>query len=551
MKNLKTFEDALLKTLVERALIDKEARSRLLRERVVKKTPILQGAAALPGMREAELLGVLAELYGAETAQSGAELKASSSPAADDAFETYGVILGDLQTEPVDVYCFEPVFDNVWEAVEKKIGRPLRRVVVSAADFARISDDIRRGIAYRRACSISSNEDLKALPEEQVAIRFADELLLKAIRTKASDIHVEPMKEGFRVRMRLNGMLQEFGHYDARFFASVTSRLKLLSRLDIAERRKTQDGALLFTDESGEQTVETPFRVSVMPTIYGEKIVLRRLSSGGEVVLLQQLGMPATILAQWQQAIKRPHGIILVSGPTGSGKSTTLFAAINEINRPEVNITTVEDPVEFKIPGVTQVQIDSHKVSFASALRSILRQDPDVIMLGEIRDQETAEVALRASLTGHMVFSTIHTNDAPSSVTRLVDMGIEPFLVASSVVGVLAQRLVRVLCDDCKAAHRLDPSECAVAGVAEGCDVFRAVGCRKCNGTGYVSRRGVYEFLVVDETIRQMINETKGDAPIRAYARSTLGMQTVSESARALMLDGVTSFEELMRVASE
>ncbi len=253
----------------------------------------------------------------------------------------------------------------------------------------------------------------------------------------------------------------------------------------------------------------------------------------------------------WKHAIKRPHGIVLVSGPTGSGKSTTLFAAINEINKPHINITTVEDPVEFKIPGVNQVQIDSHKVSFARALRSILRQDPDVVMLGEIRDQETAEVALRASLTGHMVFSTIHTNDAPSSVTRLIDMGIEPFLVASSVVAVLAQRLIRVLCDDCKEQHELSELECDLLDIEYGTHVSRAKGCRKCNGSGYVGRKGVHELLVMDDTIRKMVNQNQGDVQIREYAIKTCGMQTILQSATALMLAQTTSFDEVMRIAAE
>ena len=551
MKNLKMFEDALLKALLERGLIDREIRSRLLKERVVKKTPILDGVAALPSVTDAQLSEVLATLYGASVATDESALSASDAPLADEIFEAFGVVMGESDDTGVRIYLYEPVFDHVTARLRERIVQPQHPMVVSAATFARISEDIRHGIEHRRHCSISSNDVLNALPEAEVAIRFADELLQKAVETGASDVHIEPLKEGFRVRMRLHGMLQEFGRYDSRFFPSVTSRIKLLCNLDIAERRKTQDGALLYESGTEDKPVETPFRVSVMPLIYGEKVVMRRLSSGGEVILLQQLGMNDAILNQWKQAIRRPHGIILVSGPTGSGKSTTLFAAINEINREEINITTVEGPVEFKIPGVNQVQIDSHKVSFAAALRSILRQDPDVVMLGEIRDQETAEVALRASLTGHMVFSTIHTNDAPSSVTRLIDMGIEPFLVASSVVGVLAQRLVRVLCDACKAPDPLDAATREALGLPEGCQVYTAQGCRKCNGTGFVSRRGVYEFMPVDETVRKLINDHASDARIREYARQTLGMQSIFEAATALMREGVTSYDEVMRVAAE
>lgn len=551
MRNLKIFEDELLKGLVESSIIDKQKRGPLLRERVVKKRPLLQIVADSKEISEPELLKLLAKLYDATVLESEAEISVNESPIADAIFEEFGVVLGKMSDNKAEFYLFEPIFDAAWSKIETKLEKDCLKFVVTSGTYKRISEDIKQNIEYKKHHSISSNEELHRLPEDKVAVLFADELLQKSLETKASDIHIEPLKIGFRVRIRINGMLQEFGNYEEEFFPSVSSRLKLLSGLNIAEKRDTQDGALVFKAIENEKEVDVPFRVSVMPTIYGEKIVLRRLSSGEEVISLDDLKMGDEISEQWKRAIKHPYGIVLISGPTGSGKSTTLFAALNEINHSDINITTVEDPVEFKIPGVNQVQINSHKVSFADALRSILRQDPDVIMIGEIRDHETAEVALRASLTGHLVFSTIHTNDAASVVTRLIDMGVEPFLVASSLIGALAQRLVRVLCPKCKQKYRLGTAECDMLNLDSDTTVYRAKGCRKCHNSGYSSRRGVYEFLIIDSTIKKMINSGTTDIDIRNYAIKAYGMITILESAKKLMLSGETSYEEVVRVASE
>ncbi|MEA3330455.1 MAG: GspE/PulE family protein [Campylobacterota bacterium] len=550
MRNLKIFEDELLKGLVESSIIDKQQRGPLLRERVVKKRPLLQIVADSKEISEPELLKLLAKLYDATVLESEAEISVNESPIADAIFEEFGVVLGKMSDNKAEFYLFEPIFDAAWSKIETKLEKDCLKFVVTSGTYKRISEDIKQNIEYKKHHSISS-EELHRLPEDKVAVLFADELLQKSLETKASDIHIEPLKIGFRVRIRINGMLQEFGNYEEEFFPSVSSRLKLLSGLNIAEKRDTQDGALVFKAIENEKEVDVPFRVSVMPTIYGEKIVLRRLSSGEEVISLDDLKMGDEISEQWKRAIKHPYGIVLISGPTGSGKSTTLFAALNEINHSDINITTVEDPVEFKIPGVNQVQINSHKVSFADALRSILRQDPDVIMIGEIRDHETAEVALRASLTGHLVFSTIHTNDAASVVTRLIDMGVEPFLVASSLIGALAQRLVRVLCPKCKQKYRLGTAECDMLNLDSDTTVYRAKGCRKCHNSGYSSRRGVYEFLIIDSTIKKMINSGTTDIDIRNYAIKAYGMITILESAKKLMLSGETSYEEVVRVASE
>ena len=548
MKNLKIFEDTLLRILLEEGIIDKSESALLLKERVIRKIPLIDSVYKV--VDKDLLLDVLSRLYNASTI-SADKIIVNESRIADEIFERFGVVLGRVDEKQADIYLFEPIFDMSLNIIKDKLDKELRLYVVPKDIFDSITKDIRKGIEYKKLYAISTNEQLHSMDEESVAIFFADELLQKCFDMQASDIHIEPLKNGFRVRMRLNGMLAEFGRYDSVFYPSLSSRIKLLANLNIAERRDTQDGALIFKMGDEDSAIEVPFRISVMPTIYGEKIVLRRLNSGEEMMYLSQLGMEDDVLEQWKNAIKRPHGIILVSGPTGSGKSTTLFAAISEINKTNINITTVEDPVEFKIPGVNQIQIDSHKISFSHALRSILRQDPDVIMVGEIRDKETAETALRASLTGHMVFSTIHTNDAVSSATRLVNMGIEPFLVASSVVGVLAQRLIRILCDSCKIEHILKDSECSMLKVENQTKVYRAKGCRKCNGSGYVNRIGVYEFLIVDDEIRQMINQNIGESSIKEYAVTKCGMSTILNSAKKVLLDHRTSFDEVMRIAAE
>lgn len=548
MKNLKIFEDTLLRILLEEGIIDKSESALLLKERVIRKIPLIDSVYKV--VDKDLLLDVLSRLYNASTV-SVEKISVNESRIADEMFERFGVVLGRVDEKQADIYLFEPIFDMSLNIIKDKLDKELRLYVVPKDIFDSITKDIRKGIEYKKLYAISTNEQLHSMDEESVAIFFADELLQKCFDMQASDIHIEPLKNGFRVRMRLNGMLAEFDRYDSVFYPSLSSRIKLLANLNIAERRDTQDGALIFKMGDEDSAIEVPFRISVMPTIYGEKIVLRRLNSGEEMMYLSQLGMEDDVLEQWKNAIKRPHGIILVSGPTGSGKSTTLFAAISEINKTNINITTVEDPVEFKIPGVNQIQIDSHKISFSHALRSILRQDPDVIMVGEIRDKETAETALRASLTGHMVFSTIHTNDAVSSATRLVNMGIEPFLVASSVVGVLAQRLIRILCDSCKIEHILKDSECSMLKVENQTKVYRAKGCRKCNGSGYVNRIGVYEFLIVDDEIRQMINQNIGESSIKEYAVTKCGMSTILNSAKKVLLDHRTSFDEVMRIAAE
>lgn len=394
-----------------------------------------------------------------------------------------------------------------------------------------------------------SNFKLRELSQDRLAIEFIDDVLKVSCYSNASDIHLEPFHDKFVVRMRLDGLLKNMGEYDILFFPPIVTRAKLLSNLDIAERRKPQDGSLIFTIPGSEDEVH--FRTSVIPTIYGEKMVLRRLSDKQDISSFFNLGMPDSIYQQWKRLIHKPHGIILLSGPTGSGKTTTLFATLRLLNSENVNITTIEDPVEYKIEGINQTQINSVKISFADALRSVLRQDPDIIMVGEIRDRETAEIALRASLTGHKVYSSVHTNDSVSSLTRLIDMGIEPFLVSSSINAILAQRLIRTSCTACIQSHIPTEFEQAYLKIGPDTPLQKSKGCSECNYTGYSGRTGIYELMEIDENIAKMIIQRESNASIRQYARKHLQMQTLFDSAKEKVLEGITTPEEMERILGE
>jgi type IV pilus assembly protein PilB len=375
-------------------------------------------------------------------------------------------------------------------------------------------------------------------------------LLVEALNRKASDVHIEPQEHRLRVRFRVDGVLQEFGFYPRAAIASLVSRIKILSSLDISERRIPQDGGFRF--QHGGQS--TDIRVSILPTVFGEKVVLRLLMGKSQSISLTDLGMRSEMLARFEHDIAKPHGIILITGPTGSGKSTTLYAAIRHIRAVGTNITTVEDPVEYQIDGVTQTQVDiANKITFASALRSILRQDPDVIMVGEVRDQETSEIALRAALTGHLVFSTLHTNDAPGAVTRLLDMGCEPFLVGSSLNAVVAQRLVRIVCPSCREPFTPSEEYLTLMGVRDPGKErtwYRATGCEKCLHTGYTGRTGVFEHLQVSDAIRAQIVEEISTTELRGVAIEQ-GMRPLRQAAIDKVDDGTTTPEEALRVTAQ
>ena len=394
------------------------------------------------------------------------------------------------------------------------------------------------------------NEDFGELAEGAQApsvIKLVNELLMEAVKLQTSDVHIEPQENGMRVRYRLDGMLrvQPTPPEIAQFYSAIVTRLKIMSHLNIAEKRLPQDGRIKLRVSGREVDV----RVSIIPMMHGEGVVMRLLDKARMKFDLKAVGMPPTVTKIFRQLLDLPHGIILVTGPTGSGKSTTLYSALNEIKDPTIKIITVEDPVEYQMDGISQIQVHSRiGLTFAGALRSILRHDPDVVLIGEIRDGETAQAAIQASLTGHLVFSTLHTNDAPGTFTRLIDMGVEPYLVASTVEGILAQRLVRRLCIHCKIATPVEKLEIPSdfpKPLPE--TIFAPVGCRECRDTGYSGRIGVFELLRTDATIQRMCAESRSSVEIRDYALSA-GMTTLRSSGWEQVLAGMTSIEEVVRI---
>lgn len=389
--------------------------------------------------------------------------------------------------------------------------------------------------------------ELAEMAQQASVIRLVNELLLEALQQQASDVHIEPGERGLKVRYRVDGMLrvQSIPPEINQFYAAIVTRLKIMARLNIAEKRLPQDGRIELKVAGRDIDV----RVSIIPMLHGEGVVLRILDKGRMVFNLSGMGMPDPIYHPFQKLISLPHGIVLVTGPTGSGKSTTLYSGLNEIRSAHTKIITVEDPVEYQLDGISQIQVHSRiGLTFAAGLRSILRHDPDVILIGEIRDYETAEAAIQASLTGHLVFSTLHTNDAASSFTRLVDMGVEPYLVASTVEGVMAQRLVRRLCPHCRESYRPIPDELPKDFPNRDIEeLFRAVGCRECSDTGYAGRIGAYELLISDDTIREMCGERVSSTRIRQYGIEH-GMMTLRQCGWLHAINGTTSIEDVLRI---
>ena len=394
-------------------------------------------------------------------------------------------------------------------------------------------------------------EQLRDMASEVPVIRMVNQMISRAVERRASDIHLEPFEKDFRVRYRIDGILHNMDSPSPQLKAAVISRLKLMAKLNIAERRLPQDGRIQLKVLGKE----IDLRVSTLPTLYGESLVMRILDkSDASSFELKRLGFPDDILASMEKLTALPHGILLVTGPTGSGKSTTLYSAMKGINHPDKKIITIEDPVEYQMNGINQIHVNTQiGLTFAAGLRHIVRQDPDVIMVGEIRDLETAEIAIRAALTGHLVFSTLHTNDAPSAVTRLVDMGVENYLLASCLVGVLAQRLVRVICQHCKSGYAGDGDRLNSLGFPlNGGQVtlYRGEGCEACGFTGYENRKGIFELMQPDEEIRRMIVAKEASNVIGHYARQQ-GMRTLREDGFEKVRSGLTTLEELVRVTQE
>jgi general secretion pathway protein E len=448
---------------------------------------------------------------------------------------------------PVDVWVSGATAPAAIAEVSRRFGRiALRRMepaeldaaIASAyagagGDASQVADEFDADLDLTKLLQdVPAIEDLLESSDDAPVIRMINALLTQALREGASDIHIEPFEQTSVVRFRIDGSLRDVVRPRKAIHASLISRIKIMAQLDIAEKRLPQDGRI--TLRVGGKGVDV--RVSTLPTGHGERAVLRLLDKEAGRLDLSHLGMSPALLPQFDHLINQPHGIVLVTGPTGSGKTTTLYAALSRLNASTTNILTVEDPIEYDLIGVGQTQVNARiDMSFSKALRAILRQDPDVIMIGEIRDLETAQIAVQASLTGHLVLATLHTNDAAAAVTRLLDMGIEPFLLSSSLLGVMAQRLVRKLCVHCK---RNDGH------------TWHAVGCDKCGMTGYQGRVGVYELLETTEEIRAQIHNRASEAEIRSAAQK-VGMKTMREDGERWLADGTTTLAELLRVAKD
>ncbi len=389
-------------------------------------------------------------------------------------------------------------------------------------------------------------EDLLDETSDAPIIKLVNHIFSQAVKSQASDIHIEPFQQHLQVRFRLDGVLHNVLSPPRRLHAAIVSRIKVMARLDIAEKRLPQDGRTEV--KIGERLVDV--RVSSLPTAFGERVVLRLLEKSGKLLSMKEIGLTAAALAEMKRLLHLSHGIILVTGPTGSGKTTTLYAALSSINSPDKNILTIEDPIEYQLDGIGQMQVNPKiNLTFANGLRSMVRQDPDVILVGEIRDRETADIAIHAALTGHLVFSTLHTNDSASTVTRLTDMGIEPFLVSTAVQAIIAQRLVRLLCPHCKETYEPEEAQWAELGSSREVagPIFRADGCEKCLETGYRGRTGIYEFLLLSEAIKGLVLKTSDANQINKAARAE-GMASLREDGINKVMEGRTTISEVLRV---
>lgn len=435
--------------------------------------------------------------------------------------------------------------ETVLTAINRAYDRLIRQAETAVAELEESIGDGIRGVLEDEVVDLLDMEG----DDEAPIIRLVNSLMAQAVKDRASDIHIEPFEREMMVRFRIDGVLYEIIRPPKRFQNSIVSRVKIMAGLNIAEKRLPQDGRIRLKVAGKDFDI----RVSTVPTGYGERIVMRLLDRSSVLKDLSTLGMSEGNLAIINKLIRASHGIFLVTGPTGSGKTSTLYACLAKINEPTLNILTIEDPVEYQLKGVGQVQVNSKiDLTFATGLRAFLRQDPDVIMVGEIRDRETAEIAIQASLTGHLVFSTIHTNDAPSAITRLVDMQVEPFLVASSLLAVLAQRLVRTICPHCKVPYVPTETELAEIGLkpSDAKQLFKGKGCAHCQNTGYLGRLGIFELMVVEDDVRQAVMKNLDSNTIKNIAR-THGMITLREDGARKVLEGLTTIEEIGRVTRE
>ena len=445
-----------------------------------------------------------------------------------------------------------------WDGVETVLAP--YSAILSAINFAydmssdsaeQVIQDMRDEDRDMILSAVEETGDLLDDTSDAPVIKLVNLMLSQAVKARASDIHIEPYQNRIKVRDRVDGILYDMLSPPKHVQSTLISRIKIMAKLNIAEKRIPQDGRIEI--KIGDKNVD--IRVSTIPTAFGERVVLRLLDKTNVLLKLSDLGMSKQRLKIFNELITSAHGIILVTGPTGSGKTTTLYAALSSLNNPDINIITIEDPVEYRIEGIGQIQVNPKiDITFANGLRSIVRQDPDVILVGEIRDLETAEIAIQAALTGHLVFSTLHTNDSASAVTRLIDMGIEPFLVTSSVIGILAQRLVRNVCNECKEEYIPDEESLENIGItpemSSGKKIYKGKGCQECLNTGYKGRTGIFEFMILDDAIKSLILKTSDSNAIKRKAVNQ-GMVTLRQDGALKVLNGITTVEEILRITQK
>lgn len=560
------YKEPLLVQLVDRRILDQQQVQELYEEQERTGKQVRQVLIDLGLATENDLLAVIADQLGTDVVELSGEIPSDvvrSIPAS--VARIYNLIPVATEPQLVTFVTSELLGPEVVDELRFVLNRDVQFMVASQKE---ISDYI---VRYYGDASESVSDMLSALEidleaeidadyaadadqinlEEAASktpiIRFVNLILYQAIQDRASDIHFEPFENEFKIRYRVDGALYELAPPPKHMALPVTTRIKVLSGLNIAERRLPQDGRIQL-NVAGRFV---DLRVSTLPTQFGESVVLRVLDRSVVSLDLENLGMPDDVFDRFGLDIEKPNGIIVVTGPTGSGKTTTLYSALRRINRMETKLLTAEEPVEYDIDGILQVPInESIGNSFAKVLRAFLRQDPDVIMVGEIRDLETAEIAIQASLTGHLVFSTLHTNDSAGAITRLIDMNVEPFLIASTMEAIMAQRLVRTICQHCRESYMPEPRLLDQLDLSEvdvdGRPFFHGIGCQHCNGTGYHGRRGVYEYLIISDVIRDMITEMKPTSSIRQKAMEQ-GMRTLREDGVRCILDGSTTVEEVLR----
>jgi len=562
-KSRKKFEEELFAQ--GHVTVDQLEQARSIHQKTPRKR-IGQILLEMGVVQEADLLSCLAQQYDLPFIRVDREMvdPKAMETLDRDFIEAHNVLPLCMEDGKLAVAMTDPANVFLLDEVQRKTGMSISVKVCPAEDIKHILgsvqesegsnnfavDDLIKNIEDDDVEVVDTEEqdiaDLERVAGESPIIKFVNFLIFNAVKEGASDIHVEPGDKKLKIRYRIDGVLFEMMSPPHNMHAPVISRIKIMSNLDIAERRLPQDGRIRVV--INKRNVD--MRVSTLPTSYGEKIVIRILDTGAAQLTLMQLGMDPDNLSIMERQVNQPHGIIMVTGPTGSGKSTTLYAALRTMDASRINISTVEDPVEYQLDGIAQVQVhDRIGMSFAIALRSLLRQDPDVIMVGEIRDDETARIAVQASLTGHLVLSTLHTNDAPSSITRLINIGVEPYLIAASTNMVLAQRLVRRVCAHCKKSYEPQPEEAhfiELFGFTSE-NLFQGEGCERCRFTGFQGRVGVYELLVVDDTYRDIITNDPTVTELRRLCKER-GMVTLREDGFRKVQSGITTIDEVMRV---